>query len=210
MYNIHLYIMMYVGLHIIICYACTIMNRNAVAGALYKHVKSLYTLGPNNIAGFYTVFFWDSLECDGGISTWYNCTITKRITGVYLFYIVSLYFNFMQFTLLHSYQIFFWWGGGGINKSGEISWHSPPLTLKPWIRHMLLWTQFHKYRWGSFIWPAHLAPRVLYFWVLCSLLPARLITGLYWMVAVLSSVDTPLAVKLRFLLTDVDMPNWRY
>ena len=33
---------------------------------------------------------------------------------------------------------------------------------------------------------------------------SRLITGLYWMVAVLSSVDAPLAVDS---LTDVDVPD---
>jgi len=36
------------------------------------------------------------------------------------------------------------------------------------------------------------------------LLPARLVTGLYWTVAILSSVDAPLAVDL-LSLTDVKL-----
>ena len=35
--------------------------------------------------------------------------------------------------------------------SQRISWGSPPLSIKPWIRHMLLWAQFRKYERGSFV-----------------------------------------------------------
>ena len=49
-------------------------------------------------------------------------------------------------------------GGGGVNKSGGISWGSSPLSIKPWIGHMLFIAHdFVNMGMVLLFWPAHLA-----------------------------------------------------